>query len=137
MALWIFDRETEEYRLLLVTPIVGLEGSSAIYRILHEAHRKAAVPRDFDPWMVEVIEPDHQLVGDIRHAISDTERNFTADVTHLDGMVERGVKAEPLARFATFLFGRGWVYFTTSRKPHTSARSQWKHFSQNVEQMAA
>ena len=77
-ALWLFDPEINQWRLLLASPTVKTEGAFEAYHHVNEALRESTSPLRLDS--VSVVSPDHPIFRTLASALRPGWENRTRRV---------------------------------------------------------
>ena len=131
---WAFDKNIDLFVLVLVTDAYDYAGPLSLSKTLLEAYRKAATPREIDPFIVRLHSPKHSIIQEIG-------RFFPVDVK--GAIVRSGdetAKIDDVTLATSDLeISNHWVYrFEKKNRSKTvDAARHWKRFAHNIEKMAA
>lgn len=131
---WAWDHTIDHFVLVLVTEHFDYAGPHAIYRVLLDAYRAAATPKEISPFVVRVHSPRQSIIRNI----------MVVDAYEKDGKRAEFMTASDTAQ--DLFYTNHWVYRwppTDStkqghRRREPTARSrEWKRISDAVERLAA
>lgn len=145
IAGWFWDLPTEEFRLAIVTAVVGEVGVRPLYKILVRAHAKALLPTEIDPLMIELFDPMTAFAVALRQRMPIVERSGPVRIRgklHIDDpWVDHPLDpAGPNTQitFGDYRVSTRWFYRTNwERVSRLDPATEFKRFEAAVRKRAA
>ena len=79
-ALWFYLSESDEWRLMLATPLVDKEGPKKVYEKIQQLLEKQDVQYDLSLDNIAIVSPDDQLITLLKKVIK-TKKNSLSSIT--------------------------------------------------------
>jgi len=136
---WAFDKEWDQFVLIVVTAFFDHAGPLAVSGMLFRAYEAAATPESVNPFIIRLHSPNHKIYRKLLPLLA--KRNLVGDVVpdHGRPIPSDWNKDAPVQIDSDgLLIHPDWTYkfAKTKSSPETVARS-WRHFSHNIEKLAA
>lgn len=140
----ILDRSTEtpshvgDVRLLLVSPWADRFGETRLYALLFEAYEKAALPKEIEPFMVEILSEAKALTDVVKEGLANFPDNPIADFSVGGVKVHENVELPVVFQAGDYGFVPEWV-IVADWKSHKGSDQirKFKRFERNVHGLAA
>lgn len=129
---WAFDRELDEFALILVSPAYDEIGPLAISKVLFRAYEASITPKEISPFVVRLFSPRQSFWQAVSRIIS-----VEMEIAVGDGSY-RPLGDQAMYESDDFLFRNDWFYARRERSSQPlNMRASWRKFERNVEQLAA
>ncbi|MGP4670628.1 hypothetical protein ACSV5N_01500 [Agrobacterium salinitolerans] len=143
--MWLHDQFNARFDLLVIWSGVDRVGPLAVMDLLFTAYNLSALPREIDPFHVQVRSAKEQMSHDLMSIAAQDKIGvegylglFTSIFSDVDSVRSNSEMTSYMQRNAQYYYRKDWIFhLETKPRKSLAASRDWTRFSQNVTSLAA
>ena len=142
---WGWERDSEQWLLVMVTSIVDAGGPLALNRLLFRAYNAKATPQEISPFIVRIFSPEFMNTNPTMGYLGGGKNQTVSRIKHADGREDRDFKPVAVENVQQTFMGIDLELVNSyqslprsqRKRKFMDRRKEWERFRSNVEKLAA
>jgi hypothetical protein len=141
---WGWERDSEQWLLVMVTSIIDAGGPLALNRLLFRAYNAKATPQEISPFIVRVFSPEITNMNPTMGYLGGGKNQTISRVKHADGREDKNWNPTPVQNVQQTFMGidlelvNSYQSLPRNHRPKfMDRRKEWERFRSRVEGLAA